>query len=210
MAEAKQALDLDRIIFIGRTYDEYASMFNLSHEEIQGIRVLDCPAGACSFTARANRMGSEATAADIAYAHEAEQLYAKGLVDLAYGARQVEKVQASYSWSYFKSVDQLAQSRRSALEENTADRKAHPSRYIAVVLPELPFQDRQFELTLSAHFLFSYSEQLDLAFHQATVLELMRVDGPGTPDLPFGRPEGTALGPSGGDPAVDPRPPVEL
>ncbi len=36
-------LDLDTVIFIGRTYEEYLAMFGLSKEELTGKRILDCP-----------------------------------------------------------------------------------------------------------------------------------------------------------------------
>ncbi len=49
--EHSTKLDLERIIFIGRTYEEYMDMFSLSEEELKGKKILDCPAGTCSFTA---------------------------------------------------------------------------------------------------------------------------------------------------------------
>lgn len=45
--EKMEGLDLSRIVFIGRTWDEYLLMFNLTKEELIGRDVLDCPAGAC-------------------------------------------------------------------------------------------------------------------------------------------------------------------
>lgn len=49
--EKSTKLELDRIVFIGRTFEEYLNMFSLSLDELRGKRILDCPAGACSFTA---------------------------------------------------------------------------------------------------------------------------------------------------------------
>ncbi len=43
--EQSTKLDLERIIFIGRTYQEYMDMFLLSEKELQGKKILDCPAG---------------------------------------------------------------------------------------------------------------------------------------------------------------------
>lgn len=63
-------LSIDRIIFIGRTYEEYLSMFNLKVEELKNKKVLDCPAGACSFAATAKQKGIEVEACDIAYLNE--------------------------------------------------------------------------------------------------------------------------------------------
>jgi hypothetical protein len=48
-------------------------------------------------------------------------------------------------------------------------------RYVDASLPFLPFQDEQFQLTLCSHFLFLYSEKLDLDFHIKAILELLRV-----------------------------------
>lgn len=53
-------------------------MFDLSAEQMAGKRILDCPSGACSFTAVANRRGVDVTAADIAYFYAPEELEAKG------------------------------------------------------------------------------------------------------------------------------------
>ncbi|MDD3468337.1 MAG: hypothetical protein PHE67_14425 [Campylobacterales bacterium] len=36
-------LELDNIIFIGRTFDEYLAMFKLTKEELEGKKILDCP-----------------------------------------------------------------------------------------------------------------------------------------------------------------------
>ena len=37
-------LDINRVVFIGRTFDEYMKMFNLSLESLKNKKVLDCPA----------------------------------------------------------------------------------------------------------------------------------------------------------------------
>ena len=50
---------LDRIVFIGRTYDEYRRMFRLHERNLVGRKILDCPAGSCSFAAE---MGFRSTA----------------------------------------------------------------------------------------------------------------------------------------------------
>ncbi|MEH7463836.1 hypothetical protein V7166_17615 [Bacillus thuringiensis] len=41
-------LDIERVIFIGRTFEEYCDMFQLQDEDIQNNKILDCPAGAYS------------------------------------------------------------------------------------------------------------------------------------------------------------------
>ncbi|MGG2066221.1 AzlD domain-containing protein [Bacillus sp. S14(2024)] len=44
-------LNIERAVFIGRTFEEYCDMFQLHDEDIQNKKILDCPSGACSFTA---------------------------------------------------------------------------------------------------------------------------------------------------------------
>ncbi|WP_247600280.1 hypothetical protein [Priestia flexa] len=39
----------------------------------------------------------------------------------------------------------------------------------------LPFKDAEFDVLLSVHFLFMYSDRLDYQFHIATVNELLRI-----------------------------------
>jgi hypothetical protein len=42
-------------------------------------------------------------------------------------------------------------------------------------LPGLPFRDREFDLTLVSYFLLVYEDKFDYAFHQQSLLEIMRV-----------------------------------
>lgn len=168
-------LDLNRIVFIGRTFDEYMSMFHLTKAELRERTILDCPAGACSFTALANQLGADVTATDTAYFHDVEQLHQKGLQDLEHAMTRMERVEKNYVWDVFKSIADLKHHRNQALSTCVEDMKRHPERYVPATLPVLPFADKQFELTLSAHFMFMYSDRLDYDFHLNTMLEMIRV-----------------------------------
>ncbi|MNO46909.1 hypothetical protein D3C76_372030 [compost metagenome] len=175
MSGAEGKLDLERIVFIGRTFEEYLQMFDLKAVDLLGQRILDCPAGACSFTAIANELGGDVTAVDIAYYYSADELADKGVQDIEHAMSEMDKVPGNFVWDYFKSIEDLKQARRKALNDNTKDRRQTPERYVPVVLPDLSFNDEAFDLTLSAHFLFMYSDRLDYDFHFKTVKELMRV-----------------------------------
>ncbi|OZB95481.1 SAM-dependent methyltransferase [Paenibacillus sp. XY044] len=166
---------LERIVFIGRTYDEYLRMFNVKPGELKGRTVLDCPGGACSFTAKVRQIGIEATAADIAYQFEPAALEAKGRLDIVHAVQHVEILRDQYLWDEFGGPEGLRTERTRALTATVLDMSQRPERYVAAVLPVLPFEDRQFDITLSAHFLFMYSDKLDYAFHEQTMGELMRV-----------------------------------
>ncbi|MDR0270706.1 SAM-dependent methyltransferase [Paenibacillus sp.] len=166
---------LDRIVFIGRTYDEYMRLFDLSEGAIAGRNILDCPAGACSFTAQAGKLGCHVTAADIAYYHDHEKLAAKGIQDIVHAMEHVETEKDRYHWTEFRDVEDLRAERTKALQECTKDMRIHPDRYVPVTLPSLPFKAGQFDLTLSAHFMFTYADRLDAEFHESTLRELFRV-----------------------------------
>lgn len=76
---------------------------------------------------------------------------------------------------FFGDVSGLKKHRLSALQDCTTDMKECNERYIPVTLPSLPFENEEFDLLLSAHFLFTYADRLDYPFHLATLNELLRV-----------------------------------
>ena len=53
------------------------------------------------------------------------------------------------------------------------DYKRNPSWYIAGELPDLPFEDGEFDLVVSANFLFLYEDLLDYSFHAESVREML-------------------------------------
>ena len=173
--EHSTKLDLERIIFIGRTFEEYLNMFSLSIKELKGKKILDCPAGACSFTALGNKVGLDVTACDIAYYHSVEKLENKGLQDIDHAMEQMERAKRNYVWDYFKDIEGLRKQRLSALKDCADDMRESSERYVPVTLPSLPFKDGEFDVLLSAHFLFMYDDRLDFQFHLTTLNELLRV-----------------------------------
>ncbi len=173
--EQSAKLDLERIVFIGRTFEEYVDMFSLSIEEWKGKKILDCPAGACSFTAVGNKSGLDVTACDIAYSYSGEALEMKGMQDIEHAMEHMQKAKNNYSWDYFKDIDSLRDHRLSALKDCVNDMVESSERYVPATLPSLPFKAGEFDLILSAHFLFMYADRLDYQFHIKTLNELLRV-----------------------------------
>ncbi|WP_252512189.1 class I SAM-dependent methyltransferase [Acinetobacter baumannii] len=168
-------LDINRVVFIGRTFDEYMKMFDLSIESLQNKKLLDCPAGACSFTAIASQHGIDSTSADIVYFFEHQDLKQKGLLDIEHTANEIQKVKNNYIWKFFKDVESLKTTRLQALKDCSEHMKKTSEKYVAVELPSLPFADQAFDITLSAHFLFTYANRLNYKFHYDAIKELLRV-----------------------------------
>jgi hypothetical protein len=82
-----------------------------------------------------------------------------------------------YIWDTFSSPAELGDVRMAAMHQFLADFPTglQAGRYHAAALPDLPFEDRTFDLALCSHFLFSYSDHFSLEFHRAAIAEMCRV-----------------------------------
>ncbi|MCP3777745.1 hypothetical protein [Paenibacillus sp. MZ03-122A] len=100
-SQSKTKQELDRVVFIGRTFEEYVQMFNLHISELVGKKILDCPAGACSFTALGTKASLDITASDIAYDHKIDDLKRKGLLDIGHAMETLERAKDNYVWSCY-------------------------------------------------------------------------------------------------------------
>ena len=158
-----------------RSLAEYRAMFALTDTDLRR-RILDCPGGASSFTAEVNASGGAAIACDPVYAQAGvDELAGQAQAETDRGNRYVRANPEQYAWTFFANPDEHHRTRSAAGVVFAADRRAHPGQYLPASLPQLPFADRAFDLVLSSHLLFSWADRLDLAFHRAALLELMRV-----------------------------------
>src|SRR4051812_36816707 len=105
-------------------------MFSLSEEELRGKKILDCPAGACSFTSVGNKSGLDVTACDIAYYHSWEDLKNKGLKDIEHTMEHMQQAQNNYKWDFFNDIEGLRKHRLSALQDCANDMRESNDRYI--------------------------------------------------------------------------------
>jgi hypothetical protein len=168
------SIELGRTLFSARSLAEYRAMFALTDDDLAG-RVLDCPGGAASFTAEVCATGGSATAADIAYSRSPAELAALARSEAERGNTYMAGNAHRYEWSYFPDVANHDRARLAAADTFARDVVTHPGRYIAAALPRLPFSNQHFDLVLSSHLLFTYADRLDIDFHVAALLELVRV-----------------------------------
>lgn len=159
-------------------------MFALKEADLRDKRILDCPSGPDAFVAEAARRGLDVTGADPMYAQNVEAIVAAGMRDIDEGEQACANDPVMS-----QSVDTLAfhEQKRAALRAFAADfpEGKREGRYLAASLPQLPFEDKSFELTLSGNFLFAYTCNIyggiaadgtfDLEFHLAALRELIRV-----------------------------------
>ena len=83
----------------------------------------------------------------------------------------------NYIWGEIRSPEHLGQVRMAAMTKFLSDYETGLSegRYVNASLPELPFDNLQFDLALCSHFLFLYSDKIDFDTHVAGMKELCRV-----------------------------------
>lgn len=167
---------LDKVVPWGRSYEEYVSMFGLSEADL-GLRLLGCGDGPAAFNAALTGSGGQIVSLDPIYTFDAGQI--RGRISATYETvmTQLRRNRDDFVWDVIPSVEQLGIVRMTAMETFLADFDAGKlaGRYIAGELPELPCADGEFDLALSSHFLFLYSDLLSAEFHLAALREMLRV-----------------------------------
>jgi hypothetical protein len=174
LMQMKRGLQLDRIVLLGRTFDEYCRYFLLNPVELVGRQVLDVAGGVSSFGAEANARGIRVTSFDPIYSLTPAKIAERCEPDLDSVFRAIGSV-PTYRWTYYKNPEHMRELRKHASSGFFRDYKAHPERYVSGALPRLPFADASFDITLVSYFLFAYQDQLSYEFHRDSILEIMRV-----------------------------------
>ncbi len=172
----KESLELQKVVLLGRTFEEYARYFGLNPAELVGKDVLDIASGVSSFCAEANGRGIKTTAFDLIYDFPAEEIRSRCEPDLDAVVAEIGRVKA-YRWDFYKTPAGMRVFRERAYKTFVTDYVANRERYVGGKLPVLPFGDRQFDLSLASYLLFVYEEQrqFDYAFHKESICEIMRV-----------------------------------
>ena len=169
---------LTNVVPWGRSFDEYVAMFALTEADLLG-RIVGCGDGPASFNATATSHGYAVVSADPIYAFSAAQIRERVEATTPVIAAEIRANSDEFVWTHFKAVDELIDARLAAMRVFLDDFPGglRSGRYVNAALPSLPFGARTFDLALSSHFLFLYSQQHDLAFHVAAIRELTRIAG---------------------------------
>jgi len=171
----EKKFNIDKIVFVGRSYDEYMKMFDLSLDYLKNKRILDCAAGASSFTAELSTKGYDVIATDVLYDTDPDVLEEKCEKDLSNVMQTLFGVEDMYVWNYFKTPDELRKHRMVTYQAFINHyRNERSNKYIKSKLPKLPFEDNEFSLVLSSHFLFLYDDRLSYKFHKDSIQEMLR------------------------------------
>jgi len=165
---------IPKIVPWGRSMDEYVRMFALSDAD-RGKFILGCGDGPASFNAEWRAGGGRVVSVDPVYQYTADAIASR--IDEARDlvvANTLTNMDA-YVWDEMGSVERLVEIRMQAMSRFLKDFGAGGNPYAAAQLPDLPFGDRQFDLALCSHFLFTYSDLVSTDKHIAFLKETARV-----------------------------------
>ena len=151
-------------------------MFGLTDNDLK-LRILGCGDGSAAFNATLTRGGGCVVSLDPVYVFDTSEIKTRLAETYDAVMTQMRENEGDYVWKDISSVEDLGKIRRSAMEDFLADFAdgKQDGRYIAGELPFLPFENRQFDIALSSHFLFLYSAHLSVDFHIQAIKEMLRV-----------------------------------
>lgn len=159
----------------GRTFEEYVDMFQLTQWDLEKD-ILGCGDGPASFNSIMNKNGKKVISIDPIYRFSVQEIEKRIEETYQNVIDQTRKNHYKFIWNKIKDVDHLGKIRMSAMKEFLSDYDIgkNEKRYIYAQLPNLPFKDKQFDLALSSHFLFLYSDILSMDFHLEAINEMLR------------------------------------
>ena len=169
-------MQLDSVVPFGRSLDEYIKMFDLTEGDLQKS-ILSVGDGPASFNAEGTKLGYRIKSIDPLYIFTADRIRNRFYQVVDNIIEQVERTPDDWVWTYHSSPHGLRKRREQATELFCADYEdgKNRGRYEIGELPQLKYLDYEYELGLSSHFLFLYSDHFDENFHFDSICEMLRV-----------------------------------
>lgn len=169
-------MKLETVVPWGRNLQEYKKMFQLSSADLQS-KILGCGDGPSSFNEEVTKLNGNITSIDPIYQFTKDEIQQRIDETSSVVSKQLRENKNDFVWKNIKNVDELVDIRLRAMSDFIKDYEdgKKEKRYIHNELPKLVFENDSFDLVLSSHFLFLYSEHFDLQFHIDSILEMCRV-----------------------------------
>jgi hypothetical protein len=170
------AMQLAQVVPFGRSLDEYIQMFNLTDADRQKS-ILSVGDGPASFNAEGTRLGYCIQSIDPLYVFTAAQIRQRFDAVVDNIIEQIEQTPQDWVWRYHDSPQGLRKNRERVIQQFCEDYELGRSqgRYEVGELPQLKYSNDEYELGLSSHFLFLYSDHFDENFHFDSICEMLRV-----------------------------------
>jgi len=153
-------------------------MFALSDADLDA-RILGCGDGPAAFNHGMKERGGRAVSLDPIYRMETAAIRRRIDETCADVLGQTRRNAEQFRWDRIRDLDALRDLRLGAMADFLEDFEAgkRQGRYVAGGVPELPFADGAFDICLSSHFLFLYTDNLTLDFHCRAIDAMLRVAG---------------------------------
>jgi hypothetical protein len=170
------AFNYTSVVPWGRSFEEYRGMFDLTEADLD-CKILGCGDGPAAFNSCMNQKGKRVISIDPIYQFTKEQLEERIRITFDDVIEQTRRNEDKFIWTRMKDVDTLGRTRMAAMTAFLSDfeQGLKEKRYVHAELPNVPFIDKQFDLALSSHFLFLYTDNLTLEFHIEAIAEMLRV-----------------------------------
>ena len=151
-------------------------MFLLTDADLEKS-ILGCGDGPAAFNAELTKVGGKVVSVDPVYRFTAYQIRSRVREVYPEIMSEVSKNPDDYVWESIRDIEHLGKVRMEAMELffDDYEQGKQAGRYINASLPELPFEDKTFDLALCSHYLFLYSEHVSLEQHILSMKELCRL-----------------------------------
>ncbi len=170
------AFKLNSVVPWGRNMNEYKLMFRLNEEDMSK-RIAGFGDGPACFNCEMTERNGNVTSFDIIYQFSRSDIE-KRIEEVRFEVmQQMRENTDNYVWKNIKDLDDLENTRMSAMRKFLSDYEKGRSegRYVFHELPnKLPYADSYFDIGLSSHFLLMYTS-LGYDFHIASMTEMLRV-----------------------------------
>ncbi len=169
-------MKLENIVPWGRNLEEYQKMFLLSASNLKS-KILGCGDGPSSFNQELSLKGVKHISVDPIYQFSKEEIQQRIEDTSIIVSEQLRLNKEDFIWDDINDVEELVQMRLNTMNNflQDFDKGKEESRYIYEELPKLSFKKNSFDLVLSSHFLFLYSDNFDLEFHKKSILQMCEI-----------------------------------
>ena len=156
------AIKYESIVPWSRSYSEYVFMFGLNESDLSKS-ILGCGDGPASFNSVMYKKGKKVISVDIIYQFSIIEIKQRIKATFDIVMNQTRNNQEKFVWSNIKNIYELGLIRLSAMQEFLNDYEKGK------------IDNNNFDLVLSSHFLFLYTNNLTLDFHIQSIAEMLRV-----------------------------------
>ena len=170
------AFELKIVVPWGRSLDEYSQMFNLT-ASYMNVKIISFGDGPASFNSEMTKIDKNIISLDPIYQFTKSELKQRIDETRKTVIEQIKSNQENFVWKKIKNVQELEQIRMQAMSNfiEDFDLGKNQGRYVYHELPNpTKYNDLEFDLGLSSHFLILYS-QLGLDFHLKSISEMLRI-----------------------------------